>query len=82
MGIRHSDSVAFVSDAGPATYSIQVSATMARRGGTPDDCLDQLLSWRDDLGVDHFIFRTFWSGMPVETALKSMDLLSQRERGD
>jgi alkanesulfonate monooxygenase SsuD/methylene tetrahydromethanopterin reductase-like flavin-dependent oxidoreductase (luciferase family) len=45
--------------------------------GTPDDCLDQLLSWRDDLGVDHFIFRPFWSGMPVETALESMDLLSR-----
>jgi alkanesulfonate monooxygenase SsuD/methylene tetrahydromethanopterin reductase-like flavin-dependent oxidoreductase (luciferase family) len=45
--------------------------------GTPDDCLDQLLSWRDDLGVDHFIFRPFWSGMPVETALASMELLSR-----
>jgi alkanesulfonate monooxygenase SsuD/methylene tetrahydromethanopterin reductase-like flavin-dependent oxidoreductase (luciferase family) len=45
--------------------------------GTPDDCLDQLLGWRDDLGVDHFIFRPFWSGMPVETALKSMDMLSR-----
>jgi alkanesulfonate monooxygenase SsuD/methylene tetrahydromethanopterin reductase-like flavin-dependent oxidoreductase (luciferase family) len=45
--------------------------------GTPDDCLHQLLSWRDDLGVDHFIFRPFWSGMPVETALESMDLLSR-----
>lgn len=45
--------------------------------GTPDDCLDQLLSWRDDLGVDHFIFRPFWSGMPVDTAIESMDLLSR-----
>jgi alkanesulfonate monooxygenase SsuD/methylene tetrahydromethanopterin reductase-like flavin-dependent oxidoreductase (luciferase family) len=45
--------------------------------GTPDDCLDQLLSWRDDLGVDHFIFRPFWSGMPVETALESMNMLSR-----
>jgi alkanesulfonate monooxygenase SsuD/methylene tetrahydromethanopterin reductase-like flavin-dependent oxidoreductase (luciferase family) len=45
--------------------------------GTPDDCLHQLLGWRDDLGVDHFIFRPFWSGMPVETALESMDLLSR-----
>jgi alkanesulfonate monooxygenase SsuD/methylene tetrahydromethanopterin reductase-like flavin-dependent oxidoreductase (luciferase family) len=44
--------------------------------GTPDDCLDQLLGWRDDLGVDHFIFRPFWSGMPVETAIESMELLS------
>jgi alkanesulfonate monooxygenase SsuD/methylene tetrahydromethanopterin reductase-like flavin-dependent oxidoreductase (luciferase family) len=45
--------------------------------GTPDDCLDQLLGWRDDLGVDHFIFRPFWSGMSVETALESMDMLSR-----
>ena len=45
--------------------------------GTPDDCVDQLLGWRDDLGVNHFIFRPFWSGMPVETALESMDLLSR-----
>ena len=45
--------------------------------GTPDDCLDQLLGWRDDLGVDHFIFRPFWSGMPVDTALESMDMLSR-----
>jgi alkanesulfonate monooxygenase SsuD/methylene tetrahydromethanopterin reductase-like flavin-dependent oxidoreductase (luciferase family) len=45
--------------------------------GTPDDCLLELLGWRDRLGVDHFIFRPFWSGMPVEAALESMDLLSR-----
>ena len=45
--------------------------------GTPDDCLRELLKWRDELGVDHFIFRPFWSGMPVRTALESMDLLSR-----
>jgi len=45
--------------------------------GTPDDCLRELLPWRDELGVDHFIFRPFWSGMPVRTALESMDLLSR-----
>jgi alkanesulfonate monooxygenase SsuD/methylene tetrahydromethanopterin reductase-like flavin-dependent oxidoreductase (luciferase family) len=45
--------------------------------GTPDDCLRELLDWRDELGIDHFIFRPFWSGMPVETALESMDLLSR-----
>ena len=27
--------------------------------GTPDDCLRELLPWRDELGVDHFIFRPF-----------------------
>ncbi|MBI3977206.1 MAG: LLM class flavin-dependent oxidoreductase [Chloroflexi bacterium] len=45
--------------------------------GSPEDCLRQLLPWRDELGVDHLIFRTHWSGMPVETALGSMDLLSR-----
>ena len=45
--------------------------------GTPDDCLEKLLPWRDRLGVDHFIFRTDWVGMPVETALQSLDLLDR-----
>lgn len=45
--------------------------------GTPEDCLAQLTGWRDRLAVDHFIFRTFWAGMPVETTLESMDLLSR-----
>jgi alkanesulfonate monooxygenase SsuD/methylene tetrahydromethanopterin reductase-like flavin-dependent oxidoreductase (luciferase family) len=45
--------------------------------GTPEDCLRELTGWRDQLGVDHFIFRTFWAGMPVETAMQSMELLSR-----
>jgi hypothetical protein len=43
----------------------------------PQDCLRELLQWRDGLRVDHLIFRPFWSGMPVETALESMALLSR-----
>lgn len=45
--------------------------------GSPDDCVRELLPWRDKLGVNHFIFRTHWSGMPLESALQSMDLLSR-----
>ena len=45
--------------------------------GTPDDCLEKLLPWRDQVGVDHFIFRTDWVGMPVQTALQSVDLLDR-----
>ncbi|MDH3729705.1 MAG: LLM class flavin-dependent oxidoreductase [Acidimicrobiia bacterium] len=44
--------------------------------GTPDDCIAQLLPWRTTAGVDHFIFRTHWSGMPAEVALASMKLLN------
>ena len=43
--------------------------------GTPDDCLERLLPLRTELGVDHFIFRTDWIGMPAETARQSIELL-------
>lgn len=43
--------------------------------GSPQDCVDALLPWRE-LGVDHFVFRTDWAGMPVEHALGSLELLA------
>lgn len=42
--------------------------------GSPQDCVEQLRPWQD-LGVNHFIFRTNWVGMPVEHALASVALL-------
>ncbi|MGH3319153.1 MAG: LLM class flavin-dependent oxidoreductase [Streptosporangiaceae bacterium] len=45
--------------------------------GTPDDCLERLLPWRDKLGVNHFLFRTDWVGMPVDSAQASLDLLAR-----
>jgi alkanesulfonate monooxygenase SsuD/methylene tetrahydromethanopterin reductase-like flavin-dependent oxidoreductase (luciferase family) len=45
--------------------------------GSPDDCLAQLLPWRDELGVNHFILRTDWIGMPAEVALRSIELLDR-----
>lgn len=45
--------------------------------GSPDECLEQLLPWRDELGVDHFVLRTHWSGMPVESSLHSIKMLSE-----
>lgn len=44
--------------------------------GTPDDCIRLLLPWRQ-FGVDHFVLRTCWSGMPVADALRSIDLLTR-----
>lgn len=43
--------------------------------GTPDDCLEQLLAWRR-VGIDHFLFRCHWSGMPIDTAQRTLRLLS------
>lgn len=45
--------------------------------GSPDDCLRELRAWRDEVGVNHFILRTEWAGMPVELARRSLELLSQ-----
>lgn len=45
--------------------------------GSPDDCLDELRAWRDEVGVDHFILRTEWSGMPFELAQRSLRLLAE-----
>ena len=44
--------------------------------GSPDECLEQLVPYRDTLGVNHLILRTHWAGMPAETALSSMRLIS------
>ncbi|MCW0216445.1 MAG: LLM class flavin-dependent oxidoreductase [Pseudonocardia sp.] len=45
--------------------------------GSPEDCLAALLPWRDEIGVDHFVLRTDWAGMPVEDARASLDLLAR-----
>ncbi|KAA9160896.1 LLM class flavin-dependent oxidoreductase [Amycolatopsis acidicola] len=45
--------------------------------GSPEDCVRALLPWRDELGANHFIFRTHWSGMPVEDAAESIRLLGR-----
>jgi alkanesulfonate monooxygenase SsuD/methylene tetrahydromethanopterin reductase-like flavin-dependent oxidoreductase (luciferase family) len=44
--------------------------------GSPEDCLSELRAWRDEVGVDHFILRTEWAGMPSELAMRSLELLT------
>jgi alkanesulfonate monooxygenase SsuD/methylene tetrahydromethanopterin reductase-like flavin-dependent oxidoreductase (luciferase family) len=44
--------------------------------GSPDECLERLIPWQEQHGVNHFIFRTHWSGMPAEVSLGSMKLLA------
>lgn len=43
--------------------------------GSPADCLAALKPWVA-LGVDHFVLRTHWAGMPAEHAVESIQLLS------
>lgn len=45
--------------------------------GSPDDCLEALLPWRDEVEADAFIFRTSWAGMPVGSSRDSVDLLAK-----
>ena len=45
--------------------------------GSPQECYEQLEPYWQELGVNHLILRTHWAGMPVETALESMRLMSR-----
>ena len=45
--------------------------------GSPEECYEQLEPYWQELGVNHMIFRTHWAGMPLETALGSMKLISE-----
>ena len=44
--------------------------------GSPQDCFQQLHWWVQRFGVNYFVLRTHWTGMPLDTALSSMRLLS------
>ncbi|MBI2177855.1 MAG: LLM class flavin-dependent oxidoreductase [Candidatus Tectomicrobia bacterium] len=45
--------------------------------GSPEECFAQLRPYWEDLGVNHLVIRTHWAGMPAETALHSMELISK-----
>jgi alkanesulfonate monooxygenase SsuD/methylene tetrahydromethanopterin reductase-like flavin-dependent oxidoreductase (luciferase family) len=45
--------------------------------GNPEECLEILNSWRSAIGVNHFILRAHWAGMPFEKAKTSVRLLAQ-----
>ncbi len=44
--------------------------------GSPEECVEQLRPYVEELGINHFNFRTRWAGMPLATALASMRLIS------
>ena len=45
--------------------------------GSPEDCIRALSPWRDELGINHFVLRTFWAGMPREHAMESVRLIGR-----
>lgn len=45
--------------------------------GSPADCLAALRAYRAELGATHFIVRTQWPGMPVDLALRSIELVTR-----
>ena len=45
--------------------------------GSPEECYEQLQPYWQELGGSHLIFRTHWAGMPADTALDSMRLISK-----
>ncbi len=45
--------------------------------GSPEECFGQLRPYWEEIGVNHLVVRTHWAGMPLDTALHSMDLISK-----
>lgn len=46
--------------------------------GSAQEILDDLVRYRDTLGVNHFIFRVQWPGLPTDYALRTVRLLGER----
>ena len=44
--------------------------------GSPEECYEQLRPYWEQLGVNHFIFRTHFLGMPVSLAMQSIRMIS------
>jgi alkanesulfonate monooxygenase SsuD/methylene tetrahydromethanopterin reductase-like flavin-dependent oxidoreductase (luciferase family) len=45
--------------------------------GSPDDCIHALMPWREEFGINHFIIRTDWAGMPEDIAAGSIRMLTE-----
>ena len=45
--------------------------------GSAEECYQQLRPYWEEFGVDHLVIRTHWAGMPAETALHSMEVISK-----
>ena len=46
--------------------------------GTPDECREEILRYYRRLGVNHFLLRLQWPGMPQKLVLDQIALLGQR----
>lgn len=44
--------------------------------GSPEDVIAELAPWRE-IGVNQFIIRTHWIGMPMEATIQSIRLISE-----
>ena len=45
--------------------------------GSPDDVAQEMLRYRDELGVNYLIFRMQWPGMGQEQALRQIELMGR-----
>lgn len=44
--------------------------------GSPEECYEQLRPYWEELSVNHLVFRTHWAGLPTDTALQGMRMIS------
>jgi alkanesulfonate monooxygenase SsuD/methylene tetrahydromethanopterin reductase-like flavin-dependent oxidoreductase (luciferase family) len=46
--------------------------------GTPDEVMDQICRYHEEIGVNHFIFRVQWPGMDQQTVLNNIRILGEK----
>jgi alkanesulfonate monooxygenase SsuD/methylene tetrahydromethanopterin reductase-like flavin-dependent oxidoreductase (luciferase family) len=45
--------------------------------GSPEECTAHLQWWREVVGADYFLVRSEWAGLPVDSAIQSLTLLTR-----
>jgi hypothetical protein len=44
----------------------------------PDDCIRQIRTHQEQLGITHMKFRVHWAGMPHELVMRTIRLLGEK----
>ena len=64
----------------PEGESLQQSITQLMKDrfilGSPDECIEQLRPYCDELNVNYLVLRVHWAGMPLSMSMRSMRLIS------
>ena len=47
------------------------------RGGSPDECIEEIERYREALGITELLVRIQWPGMPQLQAMKNLEMVGK-----